>query len=593
MILYEMLTGKHPFAGDYEHAVMYSIVNEDPEPLETHHQNVPVELVTIIEKALTKKHEERYQTMDELLTDLDTLDEELDTSKAATAAFRARVRRRKLNKLLRPLAVALVAALVALVYFWPNPEVEADQVSIAVLPLKGIGEAQEKEWFQDSMTDEVITSLTKIRGLRVISRTSIMGYKTNPKPIPEIGDELNVDFVVDGTVVKIGDNVKIAAALIEAQENRNVWAHSYQRNLGDVLKLQAEIAVAIANQVQVELTPQEEIRFESTRQVNPEAHEAYLKGRHHFNRITVEGVLTSVEYFEKAIVIDSTYALPYVGLAESYSFLGGGATAAESPKEMYTKATAAVQKAIELDPALSESYRVLGGIKRHWEWDFSAAIRQYKKVFELNPSDATAHIFYAQLLNGQGKHEEAIKEAEIAKRLDPLNTFVSMNLAARYNIAGQYENAISESQNTLELSPTFPLAHFMLAWAYHGLTNLEQAGRSIEKAYSLEKGNPMMISSLAVYHIKRGNREKGMELLKTLEEEAKHSYVLPSHFARIYAALEERDRAIEILEKAFEARHEFVLYLKNIDVFDAFSNLRSDSRFIELLDKIDRTVVAD
>lgn len=580
VILYEMLTGKHPYGGDYEHAVMYSIVNEEPEPLDAVLQDVPEKLSEIIEKALAKEQENRYPDMEALIADLKVAEEQLGSTQAAGVSYRPRALKRKLKRLIRPLAPALVAMIAALIYFWPTPDVGADQVFIAVLPLKGIGEAQEEEWFQESMTDELITSLTKIGGLGVISRTSIMGYKTNPKPIPEIAKELNVDYVLEGSVIRLGDQIKISTALVDAKGNKNVWAENYQRSFRNVLKLQAEIARTIAEQVKVELAPGEVNRFARAREVDPEAYEAYLKGVYHSNKDTPEGLETSIKYFTRAIEIDSSYALAYAHLAQVY--YAPGMDMPWPLNETVPKARTLAQKALSLDASLGQPHLLLAGIKRYYDRDLAGAEKELKLALELSPNVARIRKDYGGFLHDKGEHEQALKEYQIAHRLDPLDLLVSFQLAWAYFKLGQYDNAVEESQNVIELNPHYPPAYISLGDAYLALNENDRALRAYDKMDSLA-GRYYYLKAIAGYgYGALGKKQKVQALLEYLLIESKSRYVAPKNFSIVYAALDDKDKAFAALEQAIEERDAHVGFFEQLPWWHS---LRSDPRYDQMLQK--------
>lgn len=581
VILYELLTAKHPFGGDYEHAVMYSIVNEEPEPLDAVLKDVPEKLSEIIEKALAKEQGNRYPDMEALIADLKVAEEQLGSTKAAEVSYSPRALKRKLKKLIRPLAPALVGMIAALIYFWPTPDVGADQVSIAVLPFKGIGEAQEEEWFQESMTDELITSLTKIGGLAVISRTSIMGYKTNPKPIPEIADELNVDYVIEGSVIRLGDQIKISTALVDAKGNKNVWAENYQRSFRNILKLQAEIARTIAEQVKVELTPGEVNRFARAREVDPEAYAAYLKGLYHFNKFTPEGFETSIEYFTRAIEIDSSYALAYAQLAMVY--FNTGVDISLPLKERMPKVRTLAQQALSLDEYLGLPHLVVGIIKGYHDRDPAGAEKEIKLALELSPNVASIHQAYGGFLHDRGEHEQALKQYQIAQRLDPLDLTVSFQVAWAYFQLGQYDNAVQESQKVIELNPKYAVVYISLGEAYLALKENDKALRAYDKLDSLA-GRYYFLKAIAAYgYAAIGKKQKVQAILEYSLIESKSRYVAPKNFSIVYAALGDKDKAFEALEQAIEERDPHVLGLEQLPWWNS---LRSDPRYDQLLQKI-------
>ncbi len=315
VMFYEMLAGENPFKGEYEQAVMYSIMNEDPEFITKVRSEVPVKMEQILEKALKKDADKRFQTIEEMLSELQTVGAKLKSGELKIRSRLLKIGRKQRIRLFRAVAVFAVLIAAGGLYLWRTKIGEATPVSIAILPLKSITEDTSQEWFTDGMTDALITNLAKIGGLRVISRSSVMRYKGTNKPMPEIAQELGVDYVVDGSVLKMGDQVKISARLVDASRDEYVWADDYERAFSNVLGLQGEIAQTIASQIQVKLTPQEEVRLASARPVNPEAYEAYLKGQFHWYKLSPPDLETALQYFELALEKDPNYALAYAGIA--------------------------------------------------------------------------------------------------------------------------------------------------------------------------------------------------------------------------------------------------------------------------------------
>ena len=449
--------------------------------------------------------------------------------------------------------------------------------SIAVLPLENLSRDPEQEYFADGMTEALITDLGKISALRVISRTSVMRYKGTKKPLPEIGRELNVDGIIEGSVVRSGDRIRITANLLHAPTDRHLWAETYERNLRDVLALQREVAQAIANEIKIKLTPQEQARLARARSVNPEAHEAYLKGRYYWNLRTEEGLKKGIEYFQQAIEKDPGYALAYAGLADSYVVLGEWALMA--PWEAFPRAKAAAFKALEMDETLAEAHAPLGTARANYDWDWVGAEKEFKRAIELNPGYATAHNFYAQYLSAMGRHKEAIAEIKRAQELDPLSLQINATGGLVFFFARRYDEAIAECRRTLELNAGFYPAHLYLGLAYEQQKLYAQAISEYQKAVALEEGNPACSGYLARAYAAVGRRTEALKIISQVRELAKRRYVSPYRIALIYTALGDADQAFAWLEKAYQERSK----LDSLNVDPRNDRLRSDPRFQDLL----------
>ncbi|MGH2524936.1 MAG: tetratricopeptide repeat protein, partial [Anaerolineales bacterium] len=324
----------------------------------------------------------------------------------------------------------------------PAPRID----SIAVLPLDNLSRDPEQEYFADGMTEALTAELSKISALKVISRTSAMRYRNTDKPMPQIARELNVDALIEGSVVREGDQVRITVQLIHGPTDKHLWAESYQRELRGVLALQSDVARAIAREVRVAVTPAEATRLAAARPVNPEAYQTYLKGRFYWNKRDDEGLKKSAKYFEQAIEIDPSYALAYAGLADAYGISTG--IGLLPTKEALPKARAAALKALGIDPSLAEAHTSMGMVA-HFEWDWLTAEEEYQRAIELNPNYATAHHFYSVYLSKMGRHEEAIAQATRAHELDPLSLIIGTSLAGAYCAGGQHERAEQELQKVL------------------------------------------------------------------------------------------------------------------------------------------------
>jgi len=453
--------------------------------------------------------------------------------------------------------------------------------SLAVLPLDNLSGDASQDYFADGMTDELITDLAQISALRVISRTSVMAYKGARKPLPEIARELNVDVVVEGTVLRSGDQVRITAQLIQAPADKHLWARSYEGNLRDTLALQKQVARAIAEQIRIEVTPQEQVALKSAKAIDPEAFVAYLKGRYLWNKRTSEGLRKALDYFNQAVAKDPNYAAAYSGLADTYALLGDWQYAVMTPKEALPKAKAAAMKALELDDSLSEAHNSLAFCLDGFEWDFEAAGREFRRAIELNPGYATAHHWYAWHLSLVGQNGEAIAEMRKAEDLDPFSLIINADLAELLLIAHSPDESIQQSRKTIEMDPGFALAHNQLAQAYLEKHMFEEAIAELQKAIQLSGGSPTCIANLARAYTASGRKAEAEGLLNDLKKRSTPGYPHASEIAMIYAALGDKDQAMTWLEKGYEERFNPGVLLR-----PGFDPLRSDSRFQDLVRRI-------
>ncbi len=453
--------------------------------------------------------------------------------------------------------------------------------ALAVLPLSDLSGEQGHEYFADGMTEALITSLAKIKALRIISRTSVMQYKGVRKSLPQIARELNVDAVIEGSVIREGQRVRITAQLIEASTDQHLWAESYERDFRDVLSLQSAIAREIAGQVHATLTPQESERLTNSRRVNPEAHEQYLMGRYHWNKRSESGVKKALVHFQRAIEIDPTYAHGYAGLADSYNILGYYNTL--SPNEAYTKGKAAAQKALALDDTLAEPYASIAVVKRDFEWDWTGAMELFRKAIELNPGYTEAYHWRSTLLCMLGRSDEALQEKAKALAMDPLSVVIQTDLARMYYFNRDYDRAIKQYRSALEMDPNFSSAHLWLAFVYEQTGEFDQALAELEIGKTLAGDSIYAQAKLGQGLALAGKERQARSVLEELVLISKDKYVSPYDMALIHLGLNEKEMALARLEEALEHRSIWMGYLKVEPQWDA---VRDESRFQELLKQV-------
>ena len=453
--------------------------------------------------------------------------------------------------------------------------------SLAVLPLDNFSGDSSQDYFADGMTDELITDLAQIRALRVVSRTSVMMYKGTHKPLPQIARELNVDAVVEGSVFRSGDQVRITAQLIQVPADKHLWADSYQGNVRDTLTVQNQVARAIAEEIRIEVTPREQAALKSARKIDPDAYEAYLKGRYSWNRRTADGLKKAVDYFNQAIARDPHYAAAYSGLADTYALLGDWQYAVMPAKEAMPKALSAARKAVELDDGLGEAHASLAFCLEGFDWDFAAADREFRRAVELSPGYATAHHWYAWHLSLLGRNKEAIAEMDKAVNLDPVSPVVNADLAELLLIAHLPDESIQQSRKTIEMNPGFALAHNQLAQAYIEKKMFGEAIEELQQAIRLAGDSPIFVANLARAYAGSNQKAEAVGLLNNLKNRSDPGSPLVAEIAMIYTALGEKDQAITWLEKGYQGR--FNPGVLERPCFDA---LRSDPRFQDLVHRI-------
>jgi eukaryotic-like serine/threonine-protein kinase len=595
VVLYEMATGKRPFVGKNRVVLMNAILNEKPSAPGEVNPYLPSRLNTIIAMALEKDRERRYQKAADIGSDLKRLKEQKEQGPTAVAsAVPVRLDRRVPDVVPRHkklwlgglLAVALLLLLALAAAEWTRRHSVgapfAPIRSIAVLPLENLTGDPGQQYFSDGMTDALITNLAQIGSLRVISRTSTMHYRDSGKTLPEIARELGVDSVVEGSVVRSGNRVRINAQLIQAPTDRHLWARSYERDIQDVLALQSELARTIASEVQIQLTPKEEARLGTSRPVNPDAYEAYLKGRFFWNKRNKEAINKSIEYFNDAIRLDPGYAAAYAGLAEAYNSTGCGRAAGLAMAEAAPKAKAAALKAVELDDSSAEAHAALGQVRECFEADRSGAENEYKRAIALKPNYATAHHWYAHLLLGW-RDQEGLDQIQQALRLDPVSPNVNGMLGDYLIEARQFEKAIEQFRKTVELDPEQYNSRTRLGFAYAVVHRYAEAEREFKKAEEISPGSVTSVAALAYIcglEGKKTQAERMLPEIKPLAVKAGHPWLV----CLVYVGLNKKDEAMRWLEKAYE-QGDFYFNLKD----PLLDPLRSNPGFQDLERRVNAT----
>jgi TolB-like protein/DNA-binding winged helix-turn-helix (wHTH) protein/Tfp pilus assembly protein PilF len=461
----------------------------------------------------------------------------------------------------------------------PSPVIR----SLAVLPLESLSSDASQDYFADGMTDELITDLGQISALRVISRTSVMAYKHARKPLPQIARELNVDAVVEGTVLRSGDQVRITAQLIEAATDKHLWAQSYEGELRNALSLQNNVAKAIADEIRINLNPQEQAALKKVTVVDPEAYESYLKGRYFWNKRTADGLSKAIDYFNEAIKRKPDYAQAYAGLADSYALAGDWKYGVLDPKEAYPKAKAAAAKAIALDGTLGEAHISLAFCLENFDWDSESAGREFTRGIELSPRYAIGHEWYGWHLAALGRHDEAIAEVDKAASLDPLSPSIGADLAEELLVAHRFDEAIKQIRKTIILEPFFGPAHYVLGQALVQKHNYNEAIAELQKAIELSPGSTAFTANLAYAYAVSGMRDEAAKKLDDMKNRSPQAFSNAPEIAMVYIGLDQKDQAMAWLEKGFAERFSPWVLMR-----PCFDPLRSDPDFEDLVRRMGR-----
>jgi serine/threonine-protein kinase len=577
VVLYEMVAGNRPFQGHAASELVSAILRDAPAPLPP---SAPSVLKRIIERCLEKEAGHRYQRASEVHAALEAVQSEDASVRLATTATGASSRTR-IAWLAGSVAFLCLAALLVLSVgglrrriFGPRPSGQIQ--SLAVLPLENLSQDPAEDYFADGMTDALITNLAKAGSVRVISRTSVMSYKTTKKLLPNIAQELGVDAIVEGSVVESGNRVRVTAQLIDARTDRHLWAENYERNLNDILSLQDDVANAIATAIRGRIIPP---RSPQAPPVNPEAYRLYLKGMYANDRHTEEGFQKAITFFQQAIDKDPSFASSYSALANCYLALGGFSLASTS--EVLPKARAVAKQAIQLDDSLSDAHESLASVHVA-EWNFGEAEKEFRRALDLNSNDAGAHQGYGGLLSYLGRFDEALPEVRKAIELDPLYITHMIVLGNVFYYRGDYDQAIEEYRNVLDMDPNYWLAHGSLALAYGQKQMYPEAFAELQKVMaSFPHSNVTAV--FGQLKALSGAKNEARKIARELQRRSKKEYVSDYWVATIYAALGDDNQAFQLLERAYAERSQWLIQLK---VDPRFANLRSDPKFQDLLRRI-------
>jgi TolB-like protein/predicted Ser/Thr protein kinase len=578
VVLYEMLTGQLPFRGEHEQSIVYAILKEKPKPITDIKAGIPVSIEQVVYRALEKDPDKRYQRIEDLLDDLKSISAGIVPEEIKARLRKAKLRRRK-RAILYAGAVGLVIVIAVLALTLFTGRAEAVD-SIAVLPFENLTGDTEKEFFVDVATEELISQLGQISGLRrVISRTTVMNYKETDKTLSEIARELNVDAVVEGSVQQAGDRVRIQVRLVDAlPEEQNLWGQTYERAMSDVLVMYSEMARTIADKAQIKLTADELTRLTSVRRVNPEAYNAYLIGKQKESALTPQAFDIALEYYELALKKDPNYAAAHLAVAMTWLYRNQlGYTA---PREAGPKAKAAVLKALELDSTLADGHAAMAWVYFLCEWNWADAEVEWKRAIELNPNFGDS--VYAHFLWVMKRPEEATAQMERALQLDPLNEVAQLHHAWMLQSAGRDDEVIVQVRKLLRTSPQHPMLHQMLSVSFFRKAIYEESLAEMKTMYSC-LGDREVEEALTQGYAQSGYRGAMKRAADLLAARAHQTYVNSIDVAILYSFAGENDQAFEWLEKCLEERNPQMPY---VDAYVEFAPLRSDPRFQDILRKM-------
>ena len=491
----------------------------------------------------------------------------------------------------RVVVIAAVLSSAALVAHWvggrPRPRTPPGRrLTLAVLPFDNLSGDADQEYLSDGLTEEMITQLGRLEPdrLRVTARSSTWKYKHADRDIDRLRQELRADYVLEGSLRRAGERVRVTAQLIQAVDQTHVWAETYERDLGDVLVLESDVARAVARAIALTLTPDAQARLASARSVRPESYQDYLRGRYFFNRKTEAALRQALGYFQRAVAADPGYAPAYTGLADCYWSLGASATVGGlPPRQTMPEAKAAALKALEIDGTLAEAHNSLAMIHLLYDWDLAASEREFRRALELDPEYTTAHHWYSHCLLVLARTDESLAESKRALELEPLNLAIGGHLGWHYLYARQYDQAIEQFRKTLELDPAFPQAQRYAAWAYLQKGMRQEAIASLRAALGRLGRNPEVEGELGHALGVAGRRAEALAMLEGLRQLSSTRYVSPYSVALVHAGLSDRDQALAWLEKAYVERSDYMPYLNREPMLDG---LRSDPRFAALVRRV-------
>ncbi len=588
LVLYEMATGRQAFAGATTAIVFDAILNRAPSSCAQLNPKSPPELERIINKSIEKDRDTRYQSAAELRADLKRLKRELDSGKSTSGTLLEthpkESKRRHIGLAL--IAFLLVAVAGAALYF---RDARGNQIrSLAILPFTNVRSDPETEYLSDGITESIINSMSPLSNLRVLARGVVFRYKGKQVDPQQAGHDLNVEAIVQGSLLLQGDTLLINTELIRVSDGSQLWGQQYNRKLADILDVQRDISKRISEQLRLKLSGEEEKWVTSADTDNTEAYQLYLKGRYYWNRRNAEALQKAVGYFQHATELDKNYAPAYAGLADCYTLFSRYDLV--SPKESFPLAKSAAAEAIRIDPSLAEAHTSLAYTLSRFEWDWAGAEKEFKRAIELDPNYATGHQWYGEFLISRGNLEQGAREIEKALQLDPLALIQGGMVSYAYYMERKYDLAIDQAQKTLELDPTYPRTYLRLGKALIQKSRYQEAITAFEKGSQLSNSRPTYLANLGYAYAMSGDKEKALKIAGELESKSKQIYVSPYNIALIYAGLGDQEQAFQWLEKAYEARDDWLSEQLSVD--PVWDPIRSDWRYASLLRRMNFTLAA-
>jgi serine/threonine protein kinase/Tfp pilus assembly protein PilF len=580
IVLYEMVTGRPPFQGDSLGLIMEAILNRNPVAPVRVNPHIPLALQEVIQRALEKDSNLRYQHAADMRAELQRLkrdsgsnsrasEEEAELflssapSRLSSAGKRRAANPSEETSSLRPHRVSKIID------------------SLAVLPFENASGDPQHEYLSDGITGSLINVLATVPKLRVMAQSTVFRYKGRKIDAQAIGHELNVRAVLTGKVMQSGGSLRIGTELVDVATGSQLWGAQYDRKPGDIFTVQDEISNEISDKLRLQLTRAEKKRLTRRHTENAEAYRLYLKGRHHWNRWTEEGFYKAIEYFQQAVEKDPTYALAYTGLADSYVLLGWNSYL--PPKEAFPKGKVAALTALQLDPDLAEAHTPLAALLWLHDWKWEEAQKEFKRSLELSPNYPTANHWYAEFLMTMGRHGEAVSRMQMGQESDPLSLIINVAVGWEFYCGRRYNEALEQLRRTVELDPNYPVTYWILGLLLRKGGSYELAIIEGEKGVRMSGGSPLMRAALAHTFGAAGRTKEALQVLEDLTKLAEQTYVAPYFLAGIHVGLGENDRAMEFLEKSYEEHSHWLIYLHIDPSMDA---LRDNSRFQDLLRRV-------
>ena len=580
LVLYEMATGRQAFGGGTGGAIIEAVLTRPPVSARSVNPDIPLALEAIINKALHKDRDQRYQHAADLLADLQRLKRDFDSGYKLHAGDSASLLASTADPASSTGAARSRASTQQSGSF-RAPRVSKTIGSLAVLPFENASRDPENDYLSDGITASLINNLATVPKLRVMAQSTVFRYKGREIDPQAVGRELNVRAVLTGRMMQSGGSLRIGTELVDVATGSLLWGAQFDRKPGDIFVIQDEISNEISGKLRLQLTHAEKKRLVKRHTEDAEAYRLYLQGRHHWNRWTEEGFYKAIGVFQQAIQKDPSYALAYAGVADSYVLLGWNSYL--PPKDAFPKGKAAAMAALEIAPDLGEAHTDLAAVLWLHDWQWPEAQKEFQRALELNPCYPTANHYYAECLMTLGRHAEALAMMKKSLELDPLSLIINVAIGWAYYHARQYDEAVAQLLRTVELDPNYPMTCWILGLVYRKTARYDLAISAGEKGVNLSGGSPLMRAALAQTFATAGAAEKAIQILDDLKKLTKERYVAPHFFAGIYVGLGEHDRAIEYLEKSYAEHCHWLIYL-HID--PSMDDLRNDPRFQDLLRRV-------